>query len=615
MGLKVTYLSGDTKGRVLNFDSAKETVTFGRGVGCDVQLPEELTKVSHSHFSLQAKPGTGTYQFVISREKPVIRHGRAVMDGEELGAMSEVQLSDDSGPRFMIERVDARASNALKTEKLQTTTDIYGKVRTEGSRLRMLSIAGALAVAVAAAGWYFLREDTQVIAQNQEQTSRQLADAQAELEAMRGEFRERLTGTSTATGDFTAVFEQSKASVYLVVQLDKNGNATNSATAWVVAKPDGQKVLATNSHVAALYYELTQIPELAGGKLVVRSQVPPYDEIEIIEAIQHPGYNAFDQMYQALIPQFNNGEVTPFYVAPSYDVALLIAKEPERLAAPLTLATMEELNQLKPGQPVAFIGYPARNLIGFDMEQPTSTFQQAVITSLTSFFLTKDEMGSGQLVQHSLPATGGASGSPIFNAAGHVVALLNAGNVDEVGNPLAALVNYGQRADLLRELLEDTAATRMVDYQASWQTAVQRLTRDLSAQIADLEAGFRQAHPDAAVLLQETASADKPDAAFNGGQVKWYDFELKAGQTYFFLATSGATPRRDIDVWVINQATGDVIDSDTALNGFPSVTISVPATTKVRLAIVAADAGPDGAPSTTPSPFSFTALVAGARTN
>lgn len=615
MGLKVTYLSGDAKGRVLSFDSSKELITFGRGVDCDVQLPEEMTKVSHSHFSLQAKPGTGTYQFVISREKPVIRHGRAVMDGEELGAMSDVQLSDEHGPRFSIERVDARSSNAMKTEKLQTTSDIYGKVREGGSQLRMLSIAGVFAVAIAALGWFLLREDTQEIAATQEQTAQQLADAQAQLDAMRTEFKERLTGSSTATGDFTSVIERAKASVYLVVQLDKNGNATNSATAWVVARPDGSKVLATNSHVAALYYELTQIPELAGGKLVVRSQIPPYDEIEIVEAIQHPGYNAFDQMYQALIPQFNNGEVTPFYVAPSYDVALLIAKEPDRLAAPLPIATGEQLDQLLPGQQIAFIGYPARNLIGFNMEKPTATFQQAVITSLTDFFLTKDDKGAGQLVQHSLPATGGASGSPIFNKDGVVIALLNAGNVDEVGNPLAALVNYGQRVDLLRELLEGTADTRMAAYQAEWQAAVARLTRDLSSQIASLEDAFRQANPDATVLLQENASANTPDPAFNGGQVKWYDFELKRGQTYFFLATSGATPRRDIDVWVINQQTGDVIDSDTALNGFPSVTITVPNNLKVRLAVVAADAGPDGTPSRDPSPFAFTALVAGARTN
>ena len=68
------------------------------------------------------------------------------------------------------------------------------------------------------------------------------------------------------------------------------------------------------------------------------------------------------------------------------------------------------------------------------------------------------------LVRHNLPATGGASGSPIFLADGSVAAVLNAGNIILAFNPQgdsvtmsrapsAAGVNYAQRIDILRDLV------------------------------------------------------------------------------------------------------------------------------------------------------------------
>ena len=54
-------------------------------------------------------------------------------------------------------------------------------------------------------------------------------------------------------------------------------------------------------------------------------------------------------------------------------------------------------------------------------------------------------VSSRLLLQHDLPATGGASGSPIVGASGRVVALLNAGNLFMVNGdrvPNAALINF-----------------------------------------------------------------------------------------------------------------------------------------------------------------------------
>jgi hypothetical protein len=61
-------------------------------------------------------------------------------------------------------------------------------------------------------------------------------------------------------------------------------------------------------------------------------------------------------------------------------------------------------------------------------------------------------------IEHSLPSTGGASGSPIVNARGEVVAILSGGNIipSEVcpQQPNAAQVNFAQRIDVLTHLLD-----------------------------------------------------------------------------------------------------------------------------------------------------------------
>ena len=84
------------------------------------------------------------------------------------------------------------------------------------------------------------------------------------------------------------------------------------------------------------------------------------------------------------------------------------------------------------------------------------TSQVGIVTSVRTFFLTA-EGGPPQLIEHSLPSAGGASGSPIFDAHGQVIALLSGGNniASKDGRiPNAALVNFAQRVDILRELID-----------------------------------------------------------------------------------------------------------------------------------------------------------------
>ena len=103
----------------------------------------------------------------------------------------------------------------------------------------------------------------------------------------------------------------------------------------------------------------------------------------------------------------------------------------------------------------------------------TPQLHVGVVTSVTDMFGLPSPVSQRQLVHHDLPSTGGQSGSPIVGASGRVVAVLNSGSVlPAVGGgrqPNAALINFGQRADLLRDMLDGTAEKKLVEARAHWQ--------------------------------------------------------------------------------------------------------------------------------------------------
>jgi S1-C subfamily serine protease len=167
----------------------------------------------------------------------------------------------------------------------------------------------------------------------------------------------------------------------------------------------------------------------------------------------HPGYQKIPVNAQGKKP-INNP-----------DVAILEING--QLTNILTLATKGELQELRAGQSIQYIGFPMEGLAGknININSLIATTQSGTITAMSDWWLGDSGQEKNWVIRHDMGATGGASGSPMFNADGHVIGLINAGNI--IGQvrqtsdglkvsraPSAAMVNFGIRVDLLDEILK-----------------------------------------------------------------------------------------------------------------------------------------------------------------
>jgi S1-C subfamily serine protease len=503
MGLVIKFLGQPYPGREVTIDDTKDEVKFGRGVDCDVGFPEDMAIVSRDHFALRRE--LGGYKFVINREKPVFLNGRPVYDDQDLPKSAEVQLSGPTGPKLRLERTDGGPSNQIKTEILKPQKDLTEVVRdtsTRGNRTLGIVAGVAALVAVLGAGGYFitkgLQQDVTTMGGDVANIKEQLVSISKDLPEIKAQ---AAAAASANPANLAAIIEKNKESVYIVSIQLPSGSRMGTGTASVVQLPDGTKALATNSHVADILADITSDPRLAGAKLVVtQPKGPDYSTQTVVSVKKHPGYDAFNAWQEKYFTKAQTLSAARMEFVPGFDVALLFVDEPEKLGTPLTYAPRNELESLKAGEQLILIGYPMEQLKGTDSARPEPTSQTGIITSLTTFFLSKENAKHDLLVQHSVPATGGASGSPMFNTKGEVVAFLNAGNIiiyqtpdgGTMRQPSGALVNYAQRADMLLDLAEGKADGLMPDYLASFDKAEDNLTKTPDVFIQDLVQLFGQ---------------------------------------------------------------------------------------------------------------------------
>lgn len=612
MGLVIKFLGQPYPGREITVDDTKDQVKFGRGIDCDVGFPEDMAIVSRDHFALRRE--LGGYKFVINREKPVFLNGRPVYDDQDLPKTAEIQLSGPTGPKLRLERTEGGPSNQVKTEILkpqQDLSEVVHQTKSRGNRTLGLLAGVAALVAVLGGGGYLiaqsLQQKTTELGTDVAGIKEDLISVKSELPALKAQ-TEALAGQAPA--NIATIIEKNKSSVYMVAIELPSGTRMGGGTASVVLLPDGTKALATNSHVADILADIKADPGLAGAKLVaIQPKAPDYTTLEITSVKKHPGYDVLGAWQEKYFVKAQTFAAQQIEFVPGYDVALLYVDDQTKLGDPLTYASREELVGLKAGQQLVLIGYPMEQLNGTDITRPEPTSQTGIITSMTSFFLSSTGPETDLLIQHSVPATGGASGSPMFNTKGEVVAFLNAGNIilyqtpdgGTMRQPSAALVNYAQRADLLLDLAEGKADAKMPGYIKQMEEADAALTKTPEAFIKDLVQLFGQEMGDqknVTLVAEKEAAMDTPVPWLNDRRGAGVEVTIEQPGVYVFAGAS--LDRRIIQTSIYAvQPDGSITPIDEGIGLTPYSFVVSQAEGPAKIFVVVADMTPveDGKPA------------------
>jgi hypothetical protein len=456
--LVIRHRSGSLAGREQTIGDQSDRILFGRDADvCDVVFPADETLVSRRHFALERKL-SGAWTIDLFGDPFVAVNGQPAETGQAVHSGDKIELGKRGGPAFELSLGDKEMTGKLAVTQAQ---EKFENPHAAAARARRLALVGvSLAVIAAGSAGAFM-----VFSANQgarlDQAVANLADTQAKAaaESFSPGIREKLLAAS-----------------YVVVIRYASGQERATGT----ASPIGPSLLATNAHIVEVRDELGR-----GDKMFVRSPGPNGKSYEIIASQKHPAYDAFDRFLKedALYVVSSKGCPSCFpsllRANLSYDVGVLHVAEGSALSPILEIATPQELAAIKPGMPLAMAGYPLERIRGSEVQAigATPTLSMGIATALTDMFNLPTDPTLRRLLQHNLPGTGGNSGSPMLATNGKLVALHNSGSYIDVPNvgrvPNAAMIRYGQRADLLLDLISGRANATLNEERAYWakQTA------------------------------------------------------------------------------------------------------------------------------------------------
>jgi hypothetical protein len=243
-------------------------------------------------------------------------------------------------------------------------------------------------------------------------------------------------------GDMTRIASEQSGAVGLVVAVRGNSGPQGIATAWAAAP----RVFVTNSHVI----ESVEHALANGSSVFIVINRDGDKRLRVTGTRMHPKYGQPLLGFEGKQP-----------AVPAFDVGLLLTESDAPKV--FKIADQAELERVDSGYKIGYLGFPMEGMAGggADMRNPVATMQAGIVTSATDFWLAEADFPKRLLIQHNLGAAGGASGSPVFNEDGEVVAVLSAGNVAGLlesadGSlarvPSGVLVNFAQRIDMVKAI-------------------------------------------------------------------------------------------------------------------------------------------------------------------
>jgi S1-C subfamily serine protease len=302
------------------------------------------------------------------------------------------------------------------------------RARREPERLKVLVVALAALLVVTVGGVvvaYRLRppadvalrrEMVKVMEQQRAASDADRATLQKKLDELNGKLQH--AGGKAGGAD---IAKSNRAAIWLVAVHAPSGQEEGFCSAFAVA----DERLVTNAHCVAAAEDLRK----RGGQIVVVQNGDARVRLTVERMRRVRGF-------------------VPGGAVISPDVGWL--KVDGKLLAKVTLAAAEEYQALATGDPMFTYGFPGRLA---DVSAPEATFVEGVVGRITTIDGRAGDAQDRRLIQHSAFTSGGTSGSPIFNAAGHVVAVNTGGYVDKA-RALAGY-NFGMRIDLAQELLSE----------------------------------------------------------------------------------------------------------------------------------------------------------------
>jgi hypothetical protein len=535
----IKHLSGPLTGQEQTFADDRERIVIGRDPElCQVVYPPEFTVVGREHVALLRKL-SGDYALDIFGDHYTEVNGSAADPEEPIPTRAKFVLGRHGGPSFLVTIDRSHVSKALPMTQPQAR---HVPLRAAATRARLFAFVG-LTIALFAVIGLGLAIRIDLHHQRAAQRRASFVAAQTKLLANQVDAVAGQQKMSAATQISGQERERLNRSVFAVVLRDPNGHERLLGTAWPV-RPN---LLATNAHVAKDFEKLDK-----GESLLVRPPGGSSVEYQVVGTIIHPGFDAL-QKYQSsdpfYVPTFGKRGITMLGLGvPGYDVAVLKIEAQLPADVILPLADSKEIEQLAPGDPVATSGYPYENVMGQEV-QPlgrTPEIQVGNVTALTDFFFLPTDASHSRLVHHNMPTAGGASGSPIIDRFGKVVAVHNAGNLysTTTGDRLSRVqINYAQRADMLGELVDGKAGAQVKTDQAYWQAQTAGFKRGFDAVIPVL---LRDDRPQGATGDPATSFESKDELA--AAQLlpqdnakapkmrgKTFHFSLKAGSKHLFI--------------------------------------------------------------------------------
>jgi hypothetical protein len=524
--IAIHHVSGPLAGTTRSFEEDKDRIEFGRDPDqCDVVYPVDDVRVGRRHFALRREP-SGDWAVDVYGEHFVSLDGLPAEADQPALSGSTFRLGRADGPGFTV-TFDRADLPGLRTSDQEAPAPVRVAMH------RLAIAGGVIAIGLAAAiGFWVTKEQAE-----READRKHVAATYASLVEKQEKLSDQQARVVSDRIDPKAI-DRLRRATYLVFLQDKEGRQAAQGTAWVI----GTDLLATNSHVAEIRDELKP-----GEKLFVRQPGQKGATLEVTEHVKHPGYTAFPLYIKdkdtTYLSRFQSGIPRGIDAGLGYDVALLRVKGKLPKELILKIAPKEELLALEPGLPLASAGYPSEYILGASVLPLGATPQVHFgnVTALTDYFHLPTDMEHSLLVHHSIPGTGGASGSAIVGPSGRVVAVVNAANFLGAGDggriPNAAAVNYGQRADLVTDLLEKKAESALEADKAYWDRQMANFKRGVDAFGAWV---LDKQQPDPKAAAQSVfEKSDRLEAADmqirsdgKNRRVKVLKLDLAAGKTY-----------------------------------------------------------------------------------